>query len=152
MTRAALVGLVLLAGCTNERGLELDIVAADPVPDEVVSWELRLFNIEAGAPCPSVVESAGAARVGRLAHAQSFRDVGMAIGEVPEGRWAFAVLGRDVSCGVRVYGCTAVAIGQDTFSPITIRVEGVTDATTCGSCRTCDMGACTPVDVECDSP
>jgi len=145
------VGVFLLVGCTNEHGLQLDIVAADPVPVEVESWELRLLNIPPDASCPSASESARAARIGRLAHAQSFVDVGEPIGEVPEGRWAFAVLGRDTSCGVRAYGCTAVTIGAETFSPITIRVETVTDVMeSCGDCRSCELGACTSVDAECD--
>lgn len=151
MRRAWLIGLVLLAGCTNERALELSITASEDVPDEVVAWELRVVNVEDGAPCPTASESASAARVGRLGQAQTFTDVGMAVGEIPRGRWAFAVLGRDVDCGLRFYGCTAVNIGGETFSPIAIRVEPVSDVTAlCGSCRSCSSGACSPEGLLCD--
>jgi len=146
----ATISLFLCAGCANEHGIDLAIVASDPVPDEVVSWELRLLNIEPTAACPSASQAAGAARVGRLAHAQTFTDVGMAIGEVPEGHWAFAVLGRDALCDVRVYGCTAVTIGRETFSPVTIAVEAAVGVGEACGCRTCEAGACSPVATECE--
>lgn len=153
MNRAILLAVALAAGCTNERAIELAITASEEVPDDVVSWELRISEVERGTGvCPSAAESAGAARVGRLVHAQTFTDVGMAVGEIPEGRWTLAVLGRDASCAPRFYGCSAIDIGGETFSPIAIRVEPVVGLTElCGGCRSCDVGGgCSPVASTCD--
>ncbi|HHH30742.1 MAG TPA: hypothetical protein ENK57_20695 [Polyangiaceae bacterium] len=140
-----------LLGCVNEHALELDLVAADPIPSEVVSYELRLLALDGDGRCPTAQDAAAAAPVGRLAHAQSFSEVGMAIGEVPQGRWAFVVLGRDAACGVRVHGCTAIEIGPETFTPIPVRISAVTDVSeTCGSCRACEAGVCAPVQSVCE--
>lgn len=143
------VALVFTSACTSERGFELDISSSVPVPPEVVGWELRLIQLDAASGCPSVDEAATAARFGRLAHAQSFTDVGMSVGEIPAGRWAMAVIGRQDACTVSLYGCSVVNIGSDTFSPISIRVEPVTTTEACG-CRTCTAGACDPVASICD--
>ena len=149
MTRAltlALAALCALSACTNERALAIEIVAAAPVPDEVVAWELRISSLEATMGCPSVEQAASAAPVARLAHAQTFTDVGMSVGEISGGRWAFAVLGREEGCAVRVYGCSVVEIGGETRSPIAIRVEPVAASSAlCGSCRSCAAGGCAPV-------
>jgi len=143
------IALLLLAGCTNETALELEITASEAVPPEVVSWELRLYQLDEADMCPSAESAAAAARIGRLAHAQSFADVGMAVGEIPAGRWGMAVIARDDACGVRMYGCTVVVVGEDTFNPIPIRVEPATTTATCG-CRTCGAGACDVVAAVCD--
>lgn len=151
--RRALVALALLvAGCTNEHALELSITSSVDVPPEVVSWELRIANVEEGPVCPTVEQSASAARVGRLAHAQTFSDVGMAVGDIPAGSWTFAVIGRDADCVPRFYGCTPVTIEPMTFSPIAIRVDPVDGVTAlCGSCRSCDAsGGCSDVASTCD--
>lgn len=149
--RRALFLAALLVGCTNEHALELDIVSSVDVPPEVVSWELRITQVDPGEPCPTAEEAASAARVGRLVHAQSFEDVGMSVGEIPRGQWAFAVLARDATCAPQLYGCTSIAIGNETFSPIPIRVEPVVDVTaTCGTCRTCSAGACSAAAAICD--
>ncbi len=152
MRRLLLSLLALAAGCTNEHALELAITASAPVPDEVVAWELRIANVEDGSGCPTVEQSAGAVRVGRLAHAQTFTDVGMSVGEIPAGSWTFAVIGRDATCTPRFYGCTPVTIGDTTFSPIAIRVDPVDGVTAlCGSCRSCDAaGGCSVVAASCD--
>lgn len=152
MRRALLVLALAAAGCTNEHALELAITASADVPPEVVSWELRITNVDAGPICPTVEEAAGAVRVGRLAHAQTFTGVGMAVGEIPAGSWTFAVIGRDADCTPRFYGCTPVTIEPMTFSPIAIRVDPVDGVTAlCGSCRTCDgSGGCSDVASTCD--
>lgn len=147
-TRAllALCALHALFGCTNERAFAIDIVAAAPVPEEVVAWELRIAALEPAMACPTAEEAASAAPVGRLAHAQTFTDVGMSVGEISGGRWAFAVLGREEGCAVRVYGCSVVEIGGETLSPIAIRVEPVAASSAlCGACRSCAAGGCAPV-------
>lgn len=150
MRRWLPLALLLASGCTNETALELEITASEDVPPEVVSWELRLYQLAEADACPSAEAGASAARVGRLAHAQSFADVGMAVGEVPAGRWGMAVIARDDACGVRMYGCSVVVVGEDTFNPIPIRVEPVTTPATCGGCRTCTEGTCDVVAAVCD--
>ena len=150
MKRWLPITLLLLVSCTNETALELEITASEAVPAEVASWELRLYQLAEAEVCPSAEQAASAARVGRLAHAQSFADVGMSVGEIPAGRWGMAVIARDDACGVRMYGCTVVEIGGDTFSPIPIRVEPATATATCGGCRTCGAGACDVVAAVCD--
>lgn len=139
---------LMLAGCVSEHALELEIRAAVSVPPEVVSWELRLARLEGDESCPSADEAAGAVPIGRLATAQTFATEGMAVGEVPPGRWAFATLARDVDCGVLLYGCREVVIGPDAVSPIVIDVDAVAITEACG-CRACDVGACAPVAAEC---
>lgn len=124
------------------------------VPTQVVSWELRLVRLdEAFTSCPSVDEAARAREGVRLGHAQAFRatdEAGSAIGEVPEGRWALAALGRDASCGVVLYGCSEVMIGPNVPSVLVVEVQTALSTARCG-CRTCaDGGVCTPVATSCE--
>jgi len=139
-----------LLGCVNEHAFEVDIVAGDPVPPEVVSWELRLTQLEPTEECPTAEMSASAARYARLLHVQTFTGVGMAIGEIPAGRWAVAVLARDATCGVQLYGCTEANIAPETFSPIVITVRSASITELCGDCRTCESGGCSPDLSTCD--
>jgi len=130
-------------GCISDVALEIELVALSPVPSEVSSWELRLVRLEGDDACPSVNEAAGAWPVGRLAHAQTFATEGMVIGEVPEGRWGFAVLARDDACTVRMYGCREVVITGGVESPIVIEVDAASSPVRCGCLgRECSAGVC----------
>lgn len=137
---------LLVAGCVSDVALEIDIRPLSAVPPEVTSWELRLLRLEGLEVCPSVTDAARAAPVGRLAHAQSFADEGIAIGEVPAGRWGFAVVARDDACTVHLYGCAEVVIGSGIESPIVIEPVAATSSESCG-CRTCGAGVCSGVEV-----
>jgi hypothetical protein len=159
--RGALVlaALVLGAGCVSDRTLGLELRpprapdGGPALPPEVVSWEVRLSRLEDGSErCPTVDDAAAARGGGRLGHAQSFgadEGMGMAIGEVPEGRWALAALGRDASCQVVLYGCSELSIGADAPPTVVVDLAPTASAEGCG-CRTCDGGACAPVDAPCE--
>jgi hypothetical protein len=156
---ALLFGAALCAGCVSDRvlGLELRPPRAGDggpaVPAEVVSWEVRLSRLEGDSErCPTVDDAAAGRGDARLGHAQSFPaadGMGMAIGEVPEGRWALAALGRAASCAVVLYGCSELELGGDPPLTAVVDLEPATSAEGCG-CRTCDSGACTPVDALCE--
>lgn len=135
-----------VVGCISDVALEIEVRAPAGVPEPVVSWELRLVRLEGDERCPSADSAARAAPTGRLAHTQTFETEGMAVGDVPEGRWGFALLARDVDCGVRMYGCREIEIGSGVASPIVIDVNVATTAETCG-CRTCEAGVCAGPDV-----
>ena len=146
MRHASPLFALLLLGCVSDVALEIDIRPLTPVPLEVTSWELRLVRLEGIDACPSVDDAARAAPVGRLAHTQSFVEEGVAIGEVPEGRWGFVVLARDGACAVQMYGCSEVVIGSGVESPIAVEVTAATSTESCG-CRTCGAGVCSGPEV-----
>ncbi len=159
MTRAWLVAAVavLLGGCITDHVIELELHpprapdGGPEVPPEVVSYELRLYRIDATARCPDAATVASASDFGELGHAQSFdRDEGMgdAIGEIPTGRYALAALARGADCAAVLYGCTELDVGV--AAPMTVVVDlAPVSIEGCGACRTCNAGACDPVGSVC---
>jgi hypothetical protein len=157
--RIAIALSMLFAGaCVTDHSIELELRPARrsdgglDTPIEVATYELRLYRLEDGARCPDVATAAHAAEVGRLAHAQSFSAadaMGEAIGEVPRGEWAFAALARDAACGVQLYGCSEVSIGSDAAAQVAIELAPAEVGLTCGPCRECAAGSCSPVDRVC---
>ncbi len=147
----------LMAGCITERPIGLELRpprAADggpAVPAEVVAIELRLYRTDEG--CPTLEDAASARPFARLGQVVSFPlegDMGDVIGEVPPGRWGLAVLARDATCGVHLYGCTLLDVGVPAPDTLVVELEPVTLAPTCGPCRSCESGTCEPRVVECD--
>jgi hypothetical protein len=166
MTRwAALLLWAMVAGtgCASDRILALELRpprapdGGPAVPPEVASFEVRLSRLEDGAGCPTVDEAAAGRGGGRLAHAQAFAAsdgtspaMGTAIGEVPEGRWAIAALGRSAACEVVLFGCTELSVGPDAPPVVAVELRPVATVQTCG-CRSCDAeGTCTPVARRCE--
>ena len=149
MRCARFVVALALAGCVTEHGIELSVRSAVPLPPEVASWELRVSRLDGDGRCPSAEQAASARPSGRLAQVQSFEAEGMAVGEVPRGRWAFAAIARDEACAVLLYGCTEIDIGPGVASPIVVDVDEVATTETCG-CRACVAGRCDPPAAVCD--
>lgn len=159
MTRPWLALALLLAGCVSDHTLGVELRpprapdGGPDVPADVAVFEVRLSRLEEGEGCPTVDEAASATGPGRLGHAQSFTaedGMGMAIGEVPPGRWALAALARDDACAVRLYGCAEVSIDADAPASVVVEMVETASTETCGACRSCESGACAPVDVSCE--
>lgn len=159
MRRAVVVLGLLLASCVSDRilGLELRLPRAPDggveVPAEAATFEVRLSRLEGEERCATADEAASATEPGRLAHAQTFAaedGMGMAIGEVPAGRWAVSAIARDADCAVLLHGCAEVTIDEDAPDVVVVELTASGSAETCGACRDCDRGACTPIAVRCE--
>lgn len=157
MRTAAWLLAIALAGCTSERAIELaiepprDAMGGPDVPAEVVAWEVRVSRLEDDDLCPNAEASADARPFGRLGDAQAFAvgTAGMAVGELPSGRWAFAVLARDAGCRPLLYGCEVVELDSMIADAIVVPVEPSSADVACG-CRTCAEGFCDPVEQICE--
>jgi hypothetical protein len=140
---------LLLGGCVSERAIELVIepprgpLGEPAIPADAVSWEVRLLRVDDDDACPGVEASAEARPFGELAEAQAFfvGGAGVAVGEVPSGRWAFAALARDAGCRPLLYGCARVELDGDFGEAVVVPVAPVDVEVTCG-CRTCEAGTC----------
>lgn len=157
MKRLALLATsaALLAGCITERPIGVELRpprgpdGGPAVPDAVVAFELRLYRTDEG--CPSVEHAASALPFAALGQVQSFvpgEEMGDVLGEVPPGRWALAVLARDAACAVHLYGCGQLDVGVTAPETLSIELQPVV-VPGCGTCRTCEEGACAPLALEC---
>ncbi|HJL18552.1 MAG TPA: hypothetical protein RMH99_23025 [Sandaracinaceae bacterium LLY-WYZ-13_1] len=141
-----------LAGCVSERVIGLELRpprgpdGGPDVPAALAAWEVRLVRLEGDEGCPGP-EASAAGRTPRLGHAQSFPaadGMGVAIGEVPPGRWAVTALGRDADCGVRLHGCAELVLDDGAPTRLVVETSPVATGATCG-CRACDAGVCAPL-------
>jgi len=156
--RWLLAPALLLAGCITDHPIALELrpprlPGGDPdVPAEVVAHEVRLYRLGADEPCPDADRVARAAPYAELGHAQVFtasEGMGDAIGELPPGRYAIAALSRDADCGVHLFGCRVLEVGETPFQTVVVELEPTSGPSGCGTCRSCDAGACDPVDAIC---
>lgn len=147
-----------LSGCITDHSIEIELRpprlpdGGPEVPPEVVSYELRLYRVEAGEGCPEQQAALSAAPFAELAHAQSFdaaEGMGEAIGEIPSGRWAFAAVARDSACAPVLYGCSELAIAVAPPGAVVIELAPVSEDPGCGACRSCTSGVCDPVATIC---
>lgn len=147
-----------LFGCANETVMRVEIrpprddAGGPAIPSDVSAWELRLERLEGDERCPLSDMVIEGRQLGRLAHAQSFTadaGMGMAIGEVPEGRWALSAVARTESCEPRLFGCRELDLRTEVPEVVVIDVDEVSSDATCG-CRACAAGVCEPVDLTCD--
>jgi hypothetical protein len=145
-----------LVGCVSEHAIAVELrlprgEGGEPISrPEVVSYELRLYAT--GRGCPSLDEAASAAPFERLGAVQAFSaeaGMGEAIGEIPSGRWALAALARDETCGVRLFGCALLDVGVTAPSTVVVDLAPASSGASCGDCRACEQGACTPSAAEC---
>ena len=159
MRYLAPLAFVLVVGCVSDRILGLELRpprAADggfDLPAEAATFEVRLSRLEGSDRCATVDEAASATEPGRLAHAQAFAvadGMGMAIGEVPPGRWAVSAIARNAGCGVLLYGCAEVTIDEAAPDVVVVELTPDGSAETCGACRECGAGVCTPIAVHCE--
>lgn len=148
--RAALLAVLVLTGCVTDRVLAVEVrpprdAAGGPaIPDDVVSWELWLERLSDEQRCGTAEDAASGRVFGEPAAMQVFDDtvgMGMAFGEIPEGRWSLRALARSSTCEVRLYGCVEFELGEDAPNPVRVPVEEVAPAATCG-CRSCEAGVC----------
>lgn len=155
----AAIAALLVSGCVTDHVIELELRpprASDGGPDvpaDVVAHELRVYRVDGGEGCPDLATAADAREFGAFAHAQSFDaadGMGEAIGELPRGTWAIAALSRAADCGVVLYGCAEATIGAEAIDRIVVDLVPSTDRRPrCGTCRSCELGTCAPVDALC---
>lgn len=135
---ALLLGLCI-AGCTREHQVELriDVGALEPAGAVARGLELRVHR---GSRCPSAAEIA--AGTDDADRAQSLRVGGprMPVGDLAEGRWAFAVLARSSTCTTIGYGCSVVDLGEDTS--IVVAVNPTATGAGCPGGLGCTDGLC----------
>lgn len=157
MRRLALTMALALSGCITDHAIEIELRpprlpdGRPDVPAEVRSYELRLYRLEREV-CPERALALTAAPFAELAHAQAFdaaEGMGEAIGEIPAGRWALVAVARDATCAPLLYGCSELSIGVASPGAWIVELDPVADDPGCGACRSCQGGACDPVDAVC---
>jgi hypothetical protein len=149
--RLALIAIVLL-GCARQHPLDLEIRAPDGGVSSLSAIEVRVYRVGADAGCPPMEDVAAARDVAPVASAQSFSIAdgrGGVIGEIPPGRWAITALARDSVCTATLAGCAIVDVGPMAMTPIVVELAPHDPLIGCGTCRTCEEGACTPFDAVC---
>ncbi|MFK7986872.1 MAG: hypothetical protein AB8I08_12680 [Sandaracinaceae bacterium] len=153
--KVAALALLLLTGCVTDRVLAVEVrpprdaTGGPAIPEDVVSWELWLERLSDGQGCGAVEDAASGRAFGEPAAMQVFDDtlgMGMAFGEIPEGRWSLRALARTAGCDVRLYGCTEFALGEAAPATVSVPVEAVAPVATCG-CRGCAEGVCGAAEV-----
>lgn len=149
---------LLLSACISDHATAIELRpprapdGGPDVPAEVVAHEVRIYRLAEGADCPDLSTVATAARPPGLEHAQTFaasEGMGEAFGEIAPGRYGVAALSRDAECGVHLFGCRVLQLGEISFETFVIELERVTASPGCGACRSCREGVCEPVEATC---
>ena len=141
-----LLGLPTAAACVRDHSVGLDLtIPADVGAAEArsLAYELRIYR---DGRCPAVGEitvesesSPGILYVQRFSHGTA-----QAVGQLAEGRYGMAVLGRDERCNPVVYGCEPTTIGDGGRIRVALARVATTDypSPICGPQRRCDEGRC----------